>query len=57
MRRFIASESAGGVVLALAAIVALGVSNSALGPAYERFVQARIELRVANDWLVLSKRS
>ncbi|MBC7730829.1 MAG: Na+/H+ antiporter NhaA [Bacteriovorax sp.] len=55
MRRFIASESAGGVVLALAAIVALGVSNSALGPAYERFVQARIELRVANDWLVLSK--
>ena len=55
MRRFIASESAGGVVLALAAIVALGVSNSALGPAYERFVQARIELRIANDWLVLSK--
>ncbi|MBC7484183.1 MAG: Na+/H+ antiporter NhaA [Rhizobacter sp.] len=55
MRRFIASESAGGVVLALAAIVALGVSNSALGPAYERFVQSRIELRIANDWLVLSK--
>ena len=55
MRRFIASESAGGVVLALAAIVALGVSNSALGPAYERFVHARIELRIANDWLVLSK--
>ncbi len=42
-------------MLALAAIVALGVSNSALGPAYERFVQARIELRIANDWLVLSK--
>jgi len=55
MRRFIASESAGGVVLALAAIVALSVSNSALGPAYERFVQSRIELRIANDWLVLSK--
>ena len=55
MRRFIASESAGGVVLALAAVVALAVSNSALGPAYERFVQARIELRFANDWLVLSK--
>ena len=55
IRRFIASESAGGVVLALAAIVALIVSNSALGPLYERFVQARIELRIANDWLVLSK--
>ena len=55
MRRFIASESAGGVVLALAAVVALLISNSALGPAYERFVQARIELRIANDWLVLSK--
>lgn len=55
IRRFIASESAGGVVLALAAIVALFVSNSSLGPAYERFVQARIELRIANDWLVLSK--
>jgi NhaA family Na+:H+ antiporter len=55
IRRFIASESAGGVVLALAAVVALVVSNSSLGPAYERFVQARIELRIANDWLVLSK--
>jgi NhaA family Na+:H+ antiporter len=55
IRRFIASESAGGVVLALAATVALIVSNSALGPLYERFVQARIELRIANDWLVLSK--
>jgi NhaA family Na+:H+ antiporter len=55
VRRFIASESAGGVVLALAAIVALFVSNSSFGPAYERFVQAHIELRIANDWLVLSK--
>ena len=55
VRRFIASESAGGVVLALAAIVALLVSNSSFGPLYERFVQARIELRIANDWLVLSK--
>ena len=32
IRRFIASESAGGIVLALAAIVALVISNSALAP-------------------------
>ena len=55
MRRFIASESAGGIVLAVAAIVALVVSNSALAPLYERFVQMRVELRFANDGLVLSK--
>jgi NhaA family Na+:H+ antiporter len=55
IRRFIASESAGGVVLALAALVALIVSNSALGSLYQRFVEMRIELRIANDWLVLSK--
>ena len=55
MRRFMASESAGGIMLALAAIVALVVSNSPLAPLYERFVQMRVELRFANDWLVLSK--
>ena len=55
IRRFIASESAGGVVLALAAIVALIVSNSPLGPMYRQFVEMRGEVRVANDWLVLSK--
>jgi NhaA family Na+:H+ antiporter len=55
IRRFIASESAGGVVLALAAIVALIVSNSALAPLYRQFVEMRGELRVANDALVLSK--
>ena len=55
MRRFIASESAGGVVLAIAAVIALVVSNSALGPGYERFVQMRGEVRIGDDWLVLSK--
>ena len=55
MRRFIASESAGGIVLAVAAVVALVVSNSSLAPLYERFVQMRVEFRFANDWLVLSK--
>ena len=56
IRRFIASESAGGVALACAAIVALIVSNSStLGPLYRQFVDLRGELRIANDWLVLSK--
>ena len=55
IRRFIASESAGGVVLALAAIVALVVSNSALGPLYRQFIEMRGEVRFANDALVLSK--
>ena len=55
MRRFIASESAAGVVLGVAALVALILSNSALAPWYERFVQMRVELRFADDALVLSK--
>ena len=42
-------------MLAIAAIVALVVSNSPWAPVYERFVQMRVELRFANDWLVLSK--
>ena len=55
MRRFIASESAGGVVLALAAVIALIVSNSSLAPLYRQFVELRGEVHIANDWLVLSK--
>jgi Na+:H+ antiporter, NhaA family len=55
LRRFIASESIGGVVLALAALLALVVSNSALGPWYDNFLHLRTEVRFANDWLVLSK--
>jgi Na+:H+ antiporter, NhaA family len=55
IRRFIASESAGGVVLALAAVVALIASNSALAPLYRQFVEWRGEVRIANDALVLAK--
>jgi Na+:H+ antiporter, NhaA family len=55
IRRFIASESAGGVVLALAAAVALIVSNSSLAPLYRQFVELRGEVRIGDDWLVLSK--
>ncbi len=54
IRRFIASESAGGVVLAFAALVALVVSNSAWGPAYASFAQLHGEIRVG-EFLVLSK--
>ena len=55
IRRFIASESAGGVLLALAALVALVVSNSPLAPLYRQFIELRGELRIGGDWLVLSK--
>ena len=55
VRRFIAAESTAGVVLALAALAALVVSNSSLEPWYRGFVELRGEVRLANDWLVLSK--
>jgi Na+:H+ antiporter, NhaA family len=55
IRRFIASESAGGVVLALAAVLALIVANSSLGPLYRQFVEMQGEVRIGGDWLVLSK--
>jgi NhaA family Na+:H+ antiporter len=55
VRRFIASESAGGVLLAVAALAALLISNSALGPLYTQFLTLRFEVRIANDWLVLAK--
>ncbi len=55
IRRFIQSESAGGVVLGIAALAALLISNSPLAPAYQAFVGVRGELRIGGDWLVLSK--
>ncbi|MDL2339425.1 MAG: Na+/H+ antiporter NhaA, partial [Pseudomonadota bacterium] len=53
IRRFIASESIGGVVLAAAALLALIVSNSSLAPWYDSVLHARTEVRIAGDWLVL----
>ena len=53
--RFIASESAGGLALALAAMVALIVSNSPLAPMYRQFVEMPGDVRIGGDWLVLSK--
>lgn len=53
--RFIHSDSSGGVVLALAALLALLVSNSPWSVAYQGFLAWPGELRVGHDWLVLSK--
>src|SRR4051794_38850117 len=39
-RRFIESEAAGGVLLAIAADAALIISNSSLGPLYRSFIEA-----------------
>jgi Na+:H+ antiporter, NhaA family len=52
---FINSQSAGGVVLALAALLALIISNSPWSGWYEQLLQVRGEVRVGGDWLVLSK--
>ena len=53
--RFFAHESAGGVVLALAALAALMVSNSPYGDAYRTFLAWPGELRIGGDALVLAK--
>lgn len=53
--RFIHSDSSGGVVLALAALLALLVSNSPWSATYQGFLAWPGELRVGHDWLVLSK--
>ena len=55
IRRFIASESAGGVVLAVAALLALIISNSPWRGFYEAFVQMPGEVRIGGDRLVVAK--
>jgi NhaA family Na+:H+ antiporter len=55
VRTFIESESAGGIVLALAALAALIVSNSPLSGAYQALLELRGEVRIGDAWLVLSK--
>jgi NhaA family Na+:H+ antiporter len=52
---FFASGSAGGIVLALAAVLALVISNSPWAEAYQRFIQSPGELRIGGDALALSK--
>lgn len=53
--QFIHSQSFGGVLLALAALVALVVSNSPLSEAYQQFLQIPGEVRVGANGLLLSK--
>ena len=55
LNHFIQTQSLGGLVLALAAVLALVVSNSPWSDSYHRFLGWPGELRVGNDWLVLSK--
>jgi Na+:H+ antiporter, NhaA family len=52
---FIHSQSGGGIVLAVAALLALIVSNSPWSGWYEHLLQVRGEVRVGGEWLVLSK--
>jgi NhaA family Na+:H+ antiporter len=53
--RFFAHESAGGIVLAVAALAALVVSNSPWGDAYRGFHAWPGEVRIGGDALVLAK--
>jgi NhaA family Na+:H+ antiporter len=55
IRRFIQSESAAGVVLALAALAALVVGNLPLSALYQVFVHWPVEVRLGGDALVLAK--
>jgi Na+:H+ antiporter, NhaA family len=52
---FIHSQSGGGIVLAVAALLALMVSNSPWSAWYEQLLQVRGEIRIGGGWLVLSK--
>ena len=52
---FFRSQSAGGIVLAGAALLALIISNSPWSGSYEQLLQVRGEVRIGGDWLVLSK--
>jgi len=53
--QFVNAQSLGGVLLALAAVVALLVSNSPWSEAYHRFLQIPGEVRIGVHGLVLAK--
>jgi len=55
LRKFFASESSGGIVLAIAAVLALVISNSGLGAAYLDFTRVPGSVVIGHDWLVLEK--
>ncbi len=54
-RKFFASESSGGIVLAIAAALALVISNSGWADAYVAFTRIPGELRIGGAALVLAK--
>lgn len=55
LHRFFASESSGGIVLAVAAVAALIFSNSAWAPLYTAFTQVPGEINIGSGALVLAK--
>ena len=55
LNRFFASQSAGGIVLGAAALLALAVANSSLGDGYRELLAIRGELRIGSSWLILAK--
>ena len=55
IRKFFASGSSGGIVLAIAAALALLISNSGWADAYAAFTQVPGELRIGGETLVLAK--
>jgi NhaA family Na+:H+ antiporter len=55
LRRFFAAEAAGGILLAVATVAALIISNSPWSLDYEAFRQIPGELRIGQDTLVLAK--
>ena len=48
IKRFLKTNSAGGVVLALAAIAALIVANSPLSGAYQDFLHVTVKFQIEN---------
>lgn len=55
LRRFFAAESAGGIVLAVATVAALVLSNSPWGASYEAFRNIPGEIRFGDGAFVLAK--
>lgn len=55
VNQFITSQSLGGVLLGVAALVALAISNSPWQGIYQDFLQIPGEIRLGDNWLVLSK--
>ena len=55
LRRLFASEAGGGILLAIATVAALVVSNSPWSLDYEAFRQIPGEIRIGEDIFVLAK--